>query len=340
MEKVDQGAKIEIMINTDMQFIDDTEGVQDKIIEAKTLIENSKELVDEVDFAVKECQLGVSKAADDFDIQKRIFLSKIFKNSEELLKKIGREYGLNGKIHEPFELSVDTHAQNIEIEHISSGRFTGLIFAIIFALATFFIWIYFSFKQLNLPFEKSSLSLNFLEIHTDMVLTWIGGGIIGLKGEPMLGGLILGFSVLIVAWIIYAIRVHFKTYKNLRLAKKAYIESQAYSFSKDECKREMLRVDAHLRDAIISIEHFTIMLSEENAILKRVIYVEGSRNRDDQEYHPSSKKVIRETEKLMKSIEALLNTSITKDGKLNPQSEKVLAVAKAVYADFIARIYD
>ena len=339
MDKIDVGVTREIMMNEDMQFIDNPDGVKNKITEAQELIANSKDLVSEVDSAVQECQLGVSKAADDFDIQKRNFINKIFKSSQELLKKIGIDYGINGRVKEPFELSVDTNANNIEIEYISSGRFTGMLLAITLAMVTFVTWIYIALKELNIPIDKKTLNLEFVEMHMDSVLTWIGGGVVGMRGEPMVGGLILGFSALIVAWIVYAMRIHFKAHKNLRVAKKAYIESQAYSSSKDECKKEMLRVDAHLRDAIISIENFTIMLNEQNSILKRIVYVESVAN-EDKNYHPSSKKVMRETEKLMRSIEALLNTSITKDGKLNPQSEKVLAIAKAVYADFTARIYD
>jgi len=339
MEKIDTGVQREILIDEDMLYIDNGEGSKDKIREAKDLIENSKDLVSEVDSAVQECQLDVSKAANGFDTQKRTFINQVFKNSEALLQKVGIEYGANGSVNEPFELSVDTATDNIEIGYISSGRFTGMLLAMIFALVTSLAWIYFAMKSLNIPLEKNNLNLEFIESHTDAILTWIGGGMLGIDGDPMIGGLTLGFSALIVAWVVYALRVNFKADKNLRVAKKAYIESRAYSSSKDECRKEMLRVDAHLRDAIISIEDFTIILNEQNAILKRIVYVEGIAN-EDRDYHPSSKKTMRETERLMKSIESLLNTSITKKGVLNPESQKVLAIAKAVFADFIARIYD
>ena len=340
MEKIDTGVQREIMIDEDILYIDNRDGSKNKITEAKDLLENSKDLVFEVDSAVQECQLGVSKAANGFDTQKRTFTNQVFKSSEGLLKKVGVDYGVNSRINEPFELSVDiTSDNNIEIGYISSGRFTGMLLAMIFALVTSLTWIYFAMKALNLPFEKSNLNLEFIESNMDAVLTWIGGGIVGIDGDPMIGGLTLGFSALIVAWIIYALRVNFKADKNLRVAKKAYIESRAYSFSKDECKKEMLRVDAHLRDAIISIEDFTVILNEQNAILRRIVYVEGIAT-EDKDYHPSSKKVMRETERLMKNIELLLNTSITKKGVLNPESQKVLAIAKAVYVDFTARIYD
>ncbi len=325
------------MTTEDMNFIDNREGAKDKIVEAQELIRDSKDLVSEVDSLVQECQLGVSKAADDFDTQKRNFLNKTFKSSEELLKKVGIEYGTNKSLHEPFELSVNSSVENLQIEYISSGRFTGMLLALITAIFTFFGWIYLSMKYLNISVEN--ITLKSIETNMDAVLTWIGGGVIGVDGHPMVGALVLGFSTLIMAWIVYAVRVHFKTYKNLRVAKKAYIESRAYSFSKDECKKEMLRVDAHLREAIISIENFTIILAEQNAILKRIVYVEGTVN-EDKDYHPSSKKNMRETEKVMKSIDSLLNTSVTRDGALNPESQKALAIAKAVYAEFVGRIYD
>jgi len=326
------------MRNEDINFIDNSDKLKDKISKAKELIDESKSLVFEVDSSIHECQLGVSKSANDFDIQKRAFLNEIFKGTKELLKKVGIEYGINKSLlHESFELSVDSSVDNIEIENISSGRFTGVLLALIMGTITLFGWIYFSTKYLNISLENINLKL--IESNMDAILRWIGGGIIGLDGDPMIGALILGFSVLIIAWVVYALHLNFKTDKNLRIAKKAYIESRAYSFSKDECKKEMLRVDAHLREAIIVIENFTVILNEQNGILKRIVYVEGIIN-EEKDYHPSSKKVMRETLKIMKSIETLLNTSVTKNGKLNPESQKALAVSKAVYAEFIGRIYD
>jgi hypothetical protein len=339
VKKIDRIGKRVIMMNEEMHFIDNQEGTKDKITEAKALIKSSKDLISEVDSAIAECQIGVSKAADGFDTQKLIFINKVFRNSEELLQKVGIKYRTNSKVNEHFELSVESNSENIEIAYTNSGRLVGIFLSILLGMVTFLSWIYLALWQLNLPIEKSSLTLKFLETHRDTVLAWIGGGILKRDGEPMIGALVLGFSVLIIGWIIYALYLQFKTDKNLRIAKKAYIESQAYLSSTDESKKKMLIVDAHLRDIIISIENFTIMLNEQNAILQRIVYVEGIAN-ENKRYHPSSTKVMRETERLMKSIEILLYTSITQKGKLNLQSQKVLAIAKATYADFTAKIYD
>lgn len=337
MEKIETGGQ-EIMIDKDIDFIDTMNGKKNRALEAKDLINTSQELVWKVDSDVNECKVGISQSAVDFDTQKRIFINETFKNSEGLLKKVGVEYGVSSEFHRPFELSLDSmNKSHLTINNINSGRFTGIILAIIVALLTLSGWLYFAIKQLSISLE--SLNLTTIEKNTNPVLEWIGSTI-GVGGQPMVGALILGLSVLSMAWLVYAIRVHFKTNKNLRIAKKAFIESREYSFVQDGCKKEILGVDGHLRESIISIENFGFLLTEQNAILKRVIHVEGLPSAEGHSYHPDSKKVIRDISRLMKSIEDLLNTSITKNGVLNPESQKALSISTAVYDDFIARIYE
>jgi len=324
------------MTNNEMNFINNSEGRKDKIREAKELIHDSQDLVAEVDASFQEFQLGLSKAATDFDVWKRAFLNKLFRSSEELLKKVGVEYLSNRSIHETFELSVESLVDKLEIENIHSGRFTGLILGTVVALVTLFGWFYFATKALSIPLEN--ITLESIESHRDALLNWIGGGVVGLEGDIMVGAGILAVSGLLMGWMVYALRVHFKTKKNLMVAKEAYLESRAYASSKDTCKKEILRVDAHLRELIISIENFNIILGEQNAILKRILYVEGGVY-EDKEYHPNSKRTMRETEKIMKCIEKLLHTSVTKEGRLNLESQTALSISKAVYAEFISRLY-
>ena len=337
MEKIDAGVQ-QIMLDEDMDFIDNKKASKHKAIESKELIESSQSLVFQVENEVNECKIAISQASIDFDTKKRAFIHQTFVISEEILQKVGIEYGASAEINRPFELSLDSMNHNyLNINSITSGRFTGLILALISALTTLLIWLYFASKHLNIPFEELNISI--LEEKMNSIFEWIGNGI-GVVGEPMVGASILGFSIFSIAWIVYALRIHFKRNKNLRIAKKAFIESREYSFVQDGCKKEILRVDGHLRACIVSIENFGCLLNEQNAILARVIHVEGfSSLKEGHLYHPNSKKVIRDISRLMKTIEDLLNTPITKNGTLNPESQKALSISKAVYEDFIARIY-
>ena len=339
------GEKIEaeengLNIESEVGLVENSDVKKSKQAEAKELIESSKELVSKVDNQVEECKIGVSKAAENFDNMKRTFNNTTFKNSEELLEKVGYEYNSAlDELNEPFELTLaEKESGTVHITNISSGRFTGLLLAIMAAVVTLGVWIYFAAQKLNIPFDLN-MKAEAAEAYVNPILSWIGGGITGGIGNPMFGALVLGFSALLIAWLVYAIRVHLKASKNLRLARKTYKESTAYSMGKDDCKKEMERIDAHLKESSKEVENFTTLLNEQNAILKRVIYVEGASS-EEHHYHPTSMKIMRDTERLMRAMERLLNTSVTSEGKLNPKSEQALSNAQAIYVDFLGRIYD
>jgi len=310
---------------------------KNKLVEAKELIEASQELVAKVDSDVQECKVGISDAADEFDSVKRTFNNVTLKSCEGLLEKAGYEY-TNFEESQEFELNVDPN-QNSDfyVRSLSSGRFIGLLLALIVALLTVGAWVYFAVSKLGI--DLNSLTMDTAVSHINPILTWIGGDIIGAKGNMMIGALILSFSVLVLAWLVYAIYINMKGNKNLRIAKEMYEKSNDYCMTQEECKAEMKRVDAHLREATTEVKNFETILEEQASVLKRVLHVEGAYD-GEKEYHPTSKKVMRETEKTLKSVEKLLNTGITKNGKLNFQSVTALAEARSVYADYLGRIYD
>jgi len=308
-----------------------------KMVEAQELIESSKELVSKADSEVEECKVGISQAAEDFDNAKRAFNNGVFVSCESSLEKTGFEYTPYDE-EEPFELAIDDENEDrFSVDSLSTGRFTGLILAILTAFATVGAWIYLAISKLNI--NPDDLTIETAMNQVNPVLTWIGGDIIGAKGNMIMGALVLGFTALLMAWLVYALRVNTKAKKNLVVAKETYDKSSEYCMNKEECKKEMKRVDAHLREATEEIGNIETVLNEKLSTLKRILHVEGPVD-EEKEYHPSSKKEMRETEKIMRGIEKLLNTAITKNGKLNFQSVQVLNNARAIYADYLARIYD
>ena len=309
---------------------------KNKLAEAKELIESSKELVSKANTEVNECKNVISEAAEAFDESKRNFNNTTFKSAETLLEKLGFDYSSYDEI-EPFELSIDDDDDGFSVQNISSGRFTGLILALLAALATVGGLIYLALTKLNI--NPKTLTPETVVEQVNPVLTWIGtlGGNTG--GNMIVGAVILGFSALLVAWLVYAIRVNTKAKKNLHIAKEMHEKSKEYVMTKEERKREMEKIDAHLRKATEEVHNFDTILNEKVATLKRILHIEGAFD-EDKEYHPSSRKTMRESEKIMQGIEHLLNTAITKEGKLNFESVQALQNAKEIYSDYLARIYD
>lgn len=326
-------------IEKEVALVENSDVKKNKQVEAKELIKSSKELVSKVDNQIEECKMEVSKAAKNFNEMKQTFNHNTLSTSQELLEKVGFEYNSAlDELTEPFELALEEkESGTFHIKNISSGRFTGLLLALGVALLILGVWIYFASEKLNIPLN-SNITLKAAEGDINPVLSWIAG-ITGSTGNIMLGALILGFSALLMAWLVYAIRVHLKASKNLRIAQKTYEASKEYSVGKADCKEEMEKIDVHLKASHTEVEKFTILLNEQDAILKRILYVEGLGS-DKPNYHPTSIKVMRNTERLMRTMERLLNTSVTVEGKLNPKSEQALSNAQAVYVDFIGRIYD
>ncbi len=310
-----------------------------KLSSAQELIENSKELVSKANTEVEECKVGVSQAAEAFDEAKRDFNNTTFKSAETLLEKLGYDYNSYDEV-EPFELSVDTNdSEDFSVQDISTGRFTGFLLALLAALATVGGLVYLALTKLNITIDPKTVTPQTAMEQINPVLNWIGtfGGHTG--GNMMIGAIILGFSALMVAWLVYAIRVTLKEKKNLDVAKETLEKSKEYCVSKEDCKREMQKIDAHLREVTEEVSNFDTILNEKVATLKRILHIEGAFD-EAKEYHPSSKKTMRETEKIMQGIEYLLNTAVTKEGKLNFQSVQALQNARAIYADYLARIYD
>ena len=304
---------------------------KNKLAEAEALIEASQELVAKVESDVAECEIGISEAAGEFDYVKKNFKNVTLKNADSLLEKVGFEY-ITYEEAEAFELSVEvSDEENFSVETLSSGRFTGLILAIVVALITAGSWIYLAMSKLDID-PNSVVNVETATSHVNPILEWIGG-------EMSIGALILGFSALIMAWLVYALRINMKGKKNLRIAKDTFDKSTEYCMNQEECQKEIKKVDGHLREATMEVGNFETILNEQASILKRIIHVEGVFD-EEKEYHPSSKKVMRETEKIMRAAESLLETAITEERKLNFKSVQALGSARSVYAEYLTRIYD
>jgi len=310
---------------------------KNKLAEVEVLTENAKALVSKVKSEVAVSKSAIVEAANAFDKAKRTFNTTTFAKSETLLEKLGFEY-ITFEEKEAFELAIDGNAQRgFSVKSLSSGRFRAFLLAILVAFLTVSTWVYVALTKLKI--EPESLHLETATSHIDPILNWIGGEMFSMEGDLMIGAFIVGFSGLMLGWLVYGFYVNLKGNKNLQIAQEAFEKSNAYSRRQEASKAEMQKVERHLREVTKEIGNFDIILNEQCSVLQRILHVEGAYD-GQKAYHLSSKKVMRESEKLMRGIEHLLSTAITQEGNLNFQSVQALKRAREIYGDYLASIYD
>ncbi|NOZ90322.1 MAG: hypothetical protein GXO60_03445 [Epsilonproteobacteria bacterium] len=301
---------------------------------AKELMKTSAELISKANSEVEATKQNVIEDVNRFEELKNTLLNTSFTQSQILLEKVSYEYS-KPEVDEPFEISLGTTDEDIRLHNITSGGFTGFIFATLAMVGTAAGWVFVASKkvgvELNPPAIPDEASIN-------KILTWIGGGMTGGEGNAIFGMATIGITSLLVGWSVYKLRVMLKEHKNYKIANETFEKSHKYVEKQKESKTEIEKIDEHVKKVVPLLESYKVLLDEQNAKLQRIIHVEGILE-DNSQYHQASQKEMQESERLMEKLEALITIPVTKNGKLNEKSVEALNEAKAVYEYYISKIY-
>jgi len=302
--------------------------------EAKELIKSSSEIIEQADADVESTKNIVSENVNQFEKSKSELLNSTFTHGQVLLERAAYEYSKKEE-DEPFEISLGTVSESVKVSNVSSGAFTGFLLSIIALIGTVVTWLYIASTKVGVTLNPEQLPP---QEDLTSIFTWIGGGMTGGAGNPMFGEIITGVTALLVAWIVYKVRVSTKENKNIKVANRTLEESHIYAKSQQELKSDMEIINEHIISATATINDYRILLNEQNAKLERVLHVEGLKE-ENSEYHSSSKDIMQDSEELMRKVEDLFTIPITKDGKLNENSKFALIEAKALYNSYISKLY-
>ncbi|MBN2825702.1 MAG: hypothetical protein JXQ76_10275, partial [Campylobacterales bacterium] len=232
------------------------------------------------------------------------------------------------------EVEAKAQEGRVEVRDVDSGKSFSFVVSLFFALVLAMGMLYMAANATHTQFIPAQLvDLSYLT----PLLAWIGEKSIN---SASLGG---GAAVLVLVsilfgYLIYIIRVSLRASNNLREAKKTHEAAQFYCTQKDECKAQMERVDAHIKETIAIIDFYKILLQEQNMRLKRVLFIEEKQ--EFSSYHYKSQADMENTQRLVNGVLELLSTPIAAQGSLSPDAQEALANAKAVIDSHIKAIYD
>ena len=305
-----------------------------KHIKAKHLVEKAKKIVNEANKRIEACKLLLESDLNKYENAK----SELKKGGLDacilLLNQLGykMEEGEVEKTTPVFEPKEEV--KPMVLKDVSSGKFSGFIYALFGGIATAIGMVY-------LATEKLEMTLNVTKVPSEdvmqSILAWFST-IIGVQENVVIGTGVLGAVVLVVMILIYVIRVGLKGRSNLHFAVKQFVEAELYTEQKSNCKQETDKIDAHIKDAIETMKTYEILLNEQKGKLQRILYIEGSKEKSAG-YHDKSNVEIRDTKELIRSITDFMDISMSDEGQLSSKSVLYLQNAKDQSDKILKRFY-
>lgn len=306
-----------------------------KHTKAKLLVEKAKKIVKEANKRTEACKLLLETDLKKYQDAKSELKAGGFDACISLVKKLGYK----AKGDEPSEettvvFEVKEEVKPLVIKDVSSGKFTGLVYALIIGFITAVGLVY-------LATEKLEMTLNVTKVPSEdivqSILAWFSTTI-GMQEDVYIGTGVFGLAVLLVMILVYIARVSLKANSNLHFAVKQFVEAELYTEKKANCKVEMEKVDAHIKDVIDTLKTYEVVFNEQRGKLQRILYIEGEKEKST-EYHDKSYLEIRETKELISRISDFMNIPMSDEGKLSARSVLFLQSAKDKIDKMLERYY-
>ena len=306
-----------------------------KNTKAKLLVEKAKKIVNEANNRTSACKLLLETNLKEYENAKSSLRKGGFDTCVYLVEKLG--YQTNNT--EPFEeikvvFEAKEEVKPLVVKDVSSGKFTGLIYSLIVGFITAVGLVY-------LATEKLEMTLNVTKVPSEdivqSILAWFSTTI-GMQEDVTIGAGVFGLAVLLVMILVYIARVSLKANSNLHFAVKQFVEAELYTEKKANCKTEMDKVDAHIKDTIDTLKTYEVLFNEQKGKLQRILYIEGSKEKSAG-YHDKSYLEIRETNELVSTIRDFMNIPMSEEGKLSAKSILFLQSAKDKIDKMLERLY-
>ena len=204
-----------------------------KHVKALHLVEKAKRIVRESNKRADECKLLLETDLKEYEEAKSALRDGGFDACVYSVKKLGYQ-STNDEPREENMVVFEPKEQlkPMVLKDVSSGKFTGFIYALIGGFATAVGLVYVATEKLGMTLNVTKVPS---EDVTQSILAWFST-ILGIHENVYIGAGVLGVAVLIVMILIYAIRVSLKARSNLHFAVKQFVEAEMYTEQKANCK--------------------------------------------------------------------------------------------------------
>ncbi len=305
-----------------------------KHIQALEYVEKAKNIVQHAEAQTEECKLLLISDLKEYDSAKRSLNKGGLEVCSDLLEKVGVKTSI-AEEDESENIVFETKEEipPMPIKGVSSGKFTGVILALLAGVVTAIALIYLATEKLGITLlvTKTPSPERIQNIMTTF------STFVGLDNYYV--GIGVFFAVVIlVTVLVYWIRIALKGNANLHFAVKQFAEAELYTETKEDCKVEMDRVDAHMKESIETLKMYEVLFNEQKGKLERILHIEGEKEKSS-EYHQKSYTEIRETKELIETIKHFMSMPMSEEGRLSEKSVLLLQRAKIKMDKILERLY-
>ena len=305
--------------------------------EALILVEKAKQIVKDADEQTEACKLLLAGDLKEYEEAKVSLKSGGMDACTLLIEKLEDENDNSTSIEEDEKIAIFEPKEELDpmyLKDVSSGKFTGFIYSLLGGAATVAGLGFYAMQKLGIPLNLSKVPSNET---LQSIFGWFGTQI-GRPDDAMNGGLVIGGAALVVMALIYVIRVSLKGNKNLHFATKQLENAEAYTEQKSNCKTEMDKVDAHMKETLETLKMYEVLFNEQKGKLERILYIEGDKD-NGISYHAKTLIEMGSTKELLRTIKSFMSIPMSEEGKLSEKSVISLERAQNKIDNMLERLY-
>jgi len=299
------------------------------------LVQQARTLEAEADEESASCRMLLADDLIGYSDAKKSLLENGFEACDTLIEKMGYKSMDSGALDEEVvTFETKEMVKPMAVKEVSGGAFSGLFTALSAGAVTAVGLVYFATEQLGMTLDISKVPS---AETTQKIASWFST-LIDVEPNLTIGTGVFGAAVVSVAAVVYALRASYKTNSNLHFAVQQFVEAELYADKKYDCKSEMDRVDAHMKETIKTMKTYEVLFNEQKGKLERIIHFEGEKAKAT-EYHEKSFAEIRVTKELIATMKDFMNIPMSEEGRLSEVSVERLEKVKKQIDEVIDRLY-
>ena len=230
-------------------------------------------------------------------------------------------------------IQVENKEQLLHVKYPSKGRFGAFLFGALTTVAGVVGAFAYGTKLANIP-----LSLNaFLDKANWNSIALKYGELINIKENAIAGYAVVGVASLILGAIVYKIFTILKAGKNKKYVSKLESDLNEYVSNIEDKNSSIKELIEHTDNIKLVMQKYDIILQEQNAKLKRMLFIEQPQSVDD--LQRASKLEVDKTVLILDELLKLMNTPVSEDIKIKPESQEQLKEANSIINEVIKKLY-